>query len=75
MSIVKLPEMPALQSDGPPRPARSSAAALHVRPRHASSRIGPALDVAWTLLALVLIGTGIVALRFLLVLARGAIGH
>jgi hypothetical protein len=75
MSIVKFPETPALQSDGSRRPARSGATALRGRPRHASSRIGTALDVAWTLLVLVLIGTGIVVLRSLLVLARGAIGH
>jgi hypothetical protein len=34
-----------------------------------------ALDVVRTLLALGLIGAGIVMLRFLLVLAQGAIGH
>ncbi len=38
-------------------------------------RIGAALDVARTLLVLTFVGSGIVALRFLLVLARGAIGH
>jgi hypothetical protein len=34
-----------------------------------------ALDVAWTLLVLVLVGAGIVVLRLLLDLARGVIGH
>jgi hypothetical protein len=32
-------------------------------------------DVAWTLLVLILVGKGIVVLRFLVGLARGVIGH
>jgi hypothetical protein len=75
MSIAKFPDTPELHSDGSRRTAQSGTTALRVRPRQESSMIGTALDVAWTLLALVLIGTGIVALRFLLVLARTAIGH
>jgi hypothetical protein len=42
---------------------------------HSSGRLGAALDVARTLLVLTFIGSGIVLLRFLLVLARGAFGH
>jgi hypothetical protein len=33
------------------------------------------LDVAWTLLVLLFVGAGIVALRLLLGLAHGVIGH
>jgi hypothetical protein len=75
MSIMKFLETRELQSHGSRRQARSGSTSLRGRPRHESSRIGTALDVAWTLLVLVLIGAGIVVLRLLLVLARGAIGH
>jgi hypothetical protein len=75
MSIVNFPETPALQSDGSRRQARSGTTVLRRCPWHEPSKIGTALDVAWTLLVLALIGAGIVMLRFLLVLARGAFGH
>jgi hypothetical protein len=75
VSMVKFPGTPELQSNGSRRLARLGTTALFGSPRHASSRIGTALDVARTLLVLVFIGTGIVMLRFLLVLAQGVIGH
>jgi hypothetical protein len=49
--------------------------ALCGRLPHASRRIGTALDVVRTLLVLGFIGAGIVLLRFLMMLAQGAIAH
>jgi hypothetical protein len=73
--MVKFPGTPELQNDGWRTLARSGATALLGRARHASGSIGTALDVARTLLVLVFIGTGIVILRFLLILAHGAIAQ
>jgi hypothetical protein len=68
VSIVKFPEMHGDRS-------RSGVTEIRGRARQMPGRLGAALDVAWTLLVLVCIGSGIVLLRFLLALARGAIGH
>ena len=73
--MVKFLRIPESQSDGSRRLTRSGTTALFGRPRHASGSLGTALDVGRTVLVLVLIGTGIVMLRFLLVLAQGAISH
>jgi hypothetical protein len=68
---VRFPELPADRSVG-----RARAAVNGVRgARRGSRRLGVALDVAWTLLMLIVVGAGIVVLRFLLGLARGVIGH
>jgi hypothetical protein len=67
--------MPELRSDGSGGLARPGMPPLCGRLPHASRRIGTALDVIRTVLVLGFIGTGIVMLRFLLVLAQGAIGH
>jgi hypothetical protein len=75
VSIVKFLGVRELRSDGSGGVARPGMTALCGRLPHASRRIGTALDVVRTLLVLGFIGAGIVMLRFLLVLARGAIGH
>jgi len=71
MSIANSPEFP---NDGTFGAERSKK--IQARPTQPSpSRLEAALDVFRTLLLLALIGTGVVILRFLLVLARAAIGH
>jgi hypothetical protein len=55
--------------------ARLDATGVRGGHRPTSGRIEALLDVARTLMVLLCIGTGIVLLRFLLVLARGVIGH
>jgi hypothetical protein len=66
---------PALHSDRKFGQTGSDAAMMPGATRRTSGRMGAALDVVWTLLVLAFIGSGIVLLRFLLILARGAIGH
>jgi hypothetical protein len=75
VSIAKFPTTPRLHGPGAHRPTGAGATAVGGRVRQAPGRVGAALDVARTLLLLVFIGMGIVVLRFLLELARSAIGH
>jgi hypothetical protein len=72
VSIVKFPDV---QNEGSLGRTRFDTTEVRGHARHTPGRIGAALDVARTLLVLALIGTGIVMLRFLLVLARSAIGY
>jgi hypothetical protein len=72
MRIVRFPELPSRRSV---RRARSDTPAIRERARQTPRRIDAAVDVARTSMMLVSIGAGVVALRFLLVLARSAIGQ
>jgi hypothetical protein len=68
----RLPELPILRSVGR---ARADPNRVGAGIRRGSGKLGVALDVAWTLLVLIFVGTGIVVLRLLLGLARGVVGH
>jgi hypothetical protein len=71
MSIANSSEFRNDRTFGRARSEKLQAQQTRPSPR----RIEAALDVLRTLLVLALIGTGVVLLRFLLILARGAIGH
>jgi hypothetical protein len=74
-ATVSIARFPELQGDGSLRRARSDTPAIRERARRMPSRMDAVLDVARTLLMLVCIGAGVVVLRFLMVLARNAIGQ
>jgi hypothetical protein len=72
MSVVQLRRLSRDKALAPERPD-----VLHFRGtgRQLPSRIGAARDVAWALLMLAFIGTGILMLSFLLYWARAVIGQ
>jgi hypothetical protein len=71
MSIANAPEFRNDRTFGRARSEKIQAQQTRPSP----NRVEAALDVLRTLLALALIGAGVVLLRFLLILARGTIGH
>jgi hypothetical protein len=72
---VAIERFPELHVDRAARRARAAVNRISLGARRASTKIGIALDIVWTLAMLVFVGMGIAVLRLLLGLARAYIGH